>query len=165
MSAARRILLVGGLTLALWGMGHGLWYAVFAEHQALNAIGSSLTAAFTGAAQRNVPRLNSSMQQYKEAKYVYDRQVDAHSHWIGFAMLLIVLAVCFDRLALSEKWKVLLAWGVLSGAVLFPLGVLLQTFSHGPMPRAIAALGSALEIVSLLLIAIAFARRPSPACA
>src|SRR5260370_13863790 len=101
VSAARRILLVGGLTLALWGMGHGLWYAVFAEHQALNAIGSSLTAAFTGAAQRNVPRLNSSMQQYKEAKYVYDRQLDAHSHWIAPAMILIVLAVCFSLLALS----------------------------------------------------------------
>src|SRR6266571_2222798 len=37
---------------------------------------------------------------------------------------------CFDRLALSEQWKTLLAWGVLSGAVLFPFGVLLQTFSH-----------------------------------
>ena len=161
MSAARRILLVGGLALALWGMGHGLWYAAFAEHHALNAIRSSLTAAFSGAAQRNAPRVNSSMQQYKEARYVYDRQVDAHSHWIGLAMLLIVLAVCFDRLTLSEQWKALLAWGVLSGAVLFPVGVLLQTFSHGPVPRAIAALGSALEIISLLLIAIAFARRPS----
>src|SRR5262249_101523 len=31
MSAARRILIVGGLALALWGMAYGLWYAVFAE--------------------------------------------------------------------------------------------------------------------------------------
>ena len=35
MSGARRLLLTGGIVLALWGMSYGLWYAVFAEHQAL----------------------------------------------------------------------------------------------------------------------------------
>ena len=161
MSAARRVLLLGGLALALWGMGHGLWYAFSAEHQALNAIGASLAGAFTGAAQANQAAVDSSLQQYKQAKYVYERQVDVHSHWIGLAMVLITLAVFFDRLAFSERTKLLLAWGVFAGAVLFPLGVLLQTVDHGAAARAIAIIGSALEIISLLVIAVGFARKPS----
>jgi hypothetical protein len=53
MSGARRLLIIGGIALALWGMGYGLWYAAFAEHQALNGIGSSLAAAFDASASRN----------------------------------------------------------------------------------------------------------------
>ncbi len=161
MNAARRVLLFGGLALAIWGMGYGLWYALFAEHQALIGIGTSLAGAFTSAAQRNADLVGSYLQHYKEAKFVYDRQVDVHSHWIGLAMLLITLAIYFDRLAFSDKWKALLAWGALFGAVLFPFGVLLQTYNHGAVPSLLAVLGSALEIASLFLIAIGFARRPS----
>src|SRR5437899_6639238 len=34
MSGSRRLLIIGGVALAIWGMSYGLWYAVFAEHQA-----------------------------------------------------------------------------------------------------------------------------------
>jgi len=51
MSGSRRLLIVGGIALALWGMGYGLWYAVLAEHQALNKIGGSLATAFDAAAR------------------------------------------------------------------------------------------------------------------
>ena len=157
MSAGRRILILGGLTLALWGMGHGLWYALFAEHQALGKIGASLASAFIGAARADQTLTDSSLQGYQQARYVYDRQVDAHSHWIGLAMLLITLAIFFDRLLLSERTKLLLASGTFLGALLFPLGVLLQTISDGAAHRAVAAAGAALEIVCLLVIAMSFA--------
>ena len=52
MNPGKRVLIVGGIALALWGMSYGLWYAVFAEHQALDGIGSSLAAGFGDAAQR-----------------------------------------------------------------------------------------------------------------
>jgi len=48
MSGARRLLLAGGIALAVWGMGYGLWYAVFAEHQALEQIGASLALGLAG---------------------------------------------------------------------------------------------------------------------
>ena len=85
MSGARRLLLTGGIVLALWGMSYGLWYAVFAEHQALEEIGSSLARGFSGAAARNIALAEASLRQYQQAKYVYDRQVDVHGHWIGLA--------------------------------------------------------------------------------
>ncbi len=142
MSGSRRLLIIGGIALAVWGMSYGLWYAVFAEH-------------------RNPASMETSLEQYREAKYIYDRQVDVHGHWIGLAMLLIVLGIGFDRVNFSERLKLLLALGLLLGAVIFPLGVLLQTMSHGPLPRAIAIAGSAFVIAALLGTAAGVAARDS----
>jgi hypothetical protein len=130
-------------------MSYGLWYAVFAEHQALDNIGASLATTFSAAAEHNPVAAESSLRQYRETKYIYDRQVDVHSHWIGLAMLVVVIGIGFDRVHFSERIKLLLAFGLLAGAAVFPLGVLLQTISHGPMPRAVAITGSALMIAAL----------------
>ena len=159
MSGAARLLIIGGIALAVWGMGYGLWYAVFAEHQALESIGASLSGGFAAAADRKPAAMDTSLQQYREAKYVYDRQVDVHGHWIGLAMLLIVLGIGFDRVAFPERLRLLLAMGLLVGAVIFPLGVLLQTMSHGPFPRAVAIAGSAFVIAGLAGTALGAMRR------
>ena len=161
MSSSRRLLIVGGIALAIWGMGYGLWYAVFAEHQALDKIGTSLAGSFVAAAERNSAGTESSIEQYREAKYVYDRQVDVHGHWIGLGMLLIVLGIGFDRVNFSERLKVFLALGLLLGSVVFPLGVLLQTMSHGSLPRAVAIAGSGLVIAALLGSAVGVVARDS----
>ena len=156
MSGARRLLILSGIVLAIWGMGYGLWYAVFAEHQALNSIGSSLATAFDASASRDSAAAETSIRNYKEAKYIYDRQVDVHGHWIGLAMLLIVIGIAFDRVRFAERSRLMLAWALFFGAVIFPSGVLLQTFDHGPIPRGIAILGSALLLAALLGIVFGF---------
>ncbi len=157
MTRARRILLFGGIALAIVGMCHGTWYAVFAEHQALDRIGGSLASAFTHAADRDTASASIALADYREGKYVHERQVDAHGHWIGLAMLLVVLGVVFDRVSFAEKWKLLLAIGLLTGAAVFPLSVLLQTFSHGSLPRALSIASSALMIGTLAITASGFA--------
>ncbi len=162
MPRARQILILGGIALALWGMSYGLWYAVFAEHQALDGIGSSLASAFIDTAERKPESAATHLNEYREAKYVYDRQVDVHSHWVGLAMFLLLLGIAYDRVGLSERWKLLLAIELLMGAFLFPLGVLLQTWSHGPMPRGLAIAGPALVIASLAGITMGLARKPQP---
>jgi hypothetical protein len=162
MSSSRRLLIIGGIALAVWGMSYGLWYAVFAEHQALDNVGASLAGSFAAAADRNPPAMQASLDQYREGKYIYDRQVDVHGHWIGLAMLLIVLGIGFDRVNFSERSKLFLALGLLVGAVVFPLGVLLQTISHGALPRAIAIAGSAFVVAALLAATVGVvARDPS----
>jgi hypothetical protein len=162
MSGSRRLLIVGGIALALWGMGYGLWYAVFAEHQALNGIGSSLATAFDAAASRNPGAAEIAFRTHKEAKYVYDRQVDVHGHWIGLAMLLIVVGIGFDRVRFAERFKSVLAAALVGGAAIFPFGVLLQTFDHGAIPRGIAILGSVLVIAALLGITLGIAGGEAP---
>jgi hypothetical protein len=157
--SGRKLLLLGGIALAILGMSYGLWYAIFAEHQALDGIGHSLSSSFQAAAQRKPDAAENALLQYRQAKYTYDRQVDVHGHWIGLAMLLIVLAVGFDRVGLSEESKLLLAWALFLGSVFFPLGVLLQTWSHGTLPKAITILGSALVIAALAGVVFGFMRR------
>lgn len=157
MSRARRILLLGGIALAIVGMCHGTWYAVFAEHQALDRMGGSLASAFTHAADRDAAAASIALAEYREGKYVHERQVDAHGHWIGLAMLLVVLAIVFDRVSFTEKWKLRLAVGLLIGAAVFPLSVLLQTFSHGSLPRALSIGSSALMIGALAVTAFGIA--------
>ncbi len=157
MTAARRILLIGGIALAVVGMCHGTWYAAFAEHQALDWIGASLASAFTRAAEQNPAQVKAYLSNYREAKYVYERQVDAHGHWIGLAMLLIVLGIAFDRIGFSEKWKLVLAIALLAGAALFPFSVLVQTLDHGPLPRALSVASSGLMITAMAAAALGFA--------
>ena len=53
MSSARKVLLVGGLSLAAFGMLYGLHYAVFVEHQTLDRMGASLAQAFASASGRD----------------------------------------------------------------------------------------------------------------
>ncbi len=161
--SARQLLLFGGITLALLGMSYGLWYAVFAEHQALDGIGHSLSSGFQAAAQKNSAAADQALLEYRQAKYAYDRQVDVHGHWIGLAMLLIILAIGFDHVGFSEAWKLRLAWLLFLGSVIFPLGVLMQTWSHGPIPRAVAIFGSGLVIMSLAGIIVGIFRQTSVA--
>src|SRR5215467_12334909 len=158
MSAERKILIFGGIALALIGMVYGLYYAVFVEHQTLDQMGGSLAGAFISAAERSGPQSEDSLLNYGRANYRYVRQVDVHSHWIGLAMLMIVLGVVFDELRFAEHRRVLLAWSLLLGSAIFPLGVMLQTMNFQVMGSALAIVGSGLVILTLGTTAAGFAR-------
>lgn len=159
MSPARKLLVFGGMSLAVFGMLYGLHYAVFIEHQTLDRMGGSLAQAFLRAAERNAPEADHAVDSYASIKYNYVRQVDVHSHWIGLAMLMIVLGAALDGIALEERVQMWTAAGLLAGSVMFPLGVLLQTASHGAVwASAMAILGSALVTGSLAVLGWGFFR-------
>jgi hypothetical protein len=146
--------------LAALGMLYGLHYAVFVEHQTLNQMGTSLAQAFGQAAERRMPEAESSVGTYAATKYNYVRQVDVHSHWIGLAMLLIILGVAFDSVAFVEPVRLWMAGALLVGSVCFPLGVILQTFTHGAaFASGLAIGGSALVTISLAGVAWGFGRK------
>ena len=160
MSGSRKLLILGGVLLAALGMLYGLHYAVFIEHQTLDGMGSSLAQGFVHAAQRHTPEAHAAIDAYGRTKYDYVRQVDIHSHWIGLAMLMIVLGVIFDGVAFSERIRFWLALALLVGSVMFPLGVILQTVGHGGfVPSAMAVAGSGLVIVALAGAAVGFTRQ------
>jgi hypothetical protein len=154
MSVPRKILIFGGLILATMGMLFGLHYAVFVEHQTLDRMGSSLVAAFVHAAEGHLPEAESAIESYASTKYDYVRQVDVHSHWTGLAMLLIVMGVIFDYVAFSDRVRFWIAIALLTGAAVFPLGVLLQTLSHRAfLASTLAVLGSASVTIALAAVA------------
>lgn len=160
MSRARKLLVFGGITLAVFGMLYGLHYAVFVEHPTLDGMGGSLADAFVGAAEGNVPAVNRGLDRYASTKYNYVRQVDVHSHWIGLAMLMIVLGAGLDGVAIGERLQTWMAAALLTGSLVFPLGVALQTVSHGAAwASTLAILGSGLVTVSLAVLAWGFIRQ------
>ncbi|MGH9500135.1 MAG: hypothetical protein ACRD3L_13420 [Terriglobales bacterium] len=162
MTTSRRILIFGGLALAALGMLYGLHYAVFVEHQTLNNMGGFLFGAFSKAAAGNMTASASAVQGYTTVHYDYVRQVDLHSHWIGLAMVMIVLGVVFDDVAFGEPTRIWLAIALLSGSAIFPLGVILQTVMRGSaVGSALAIAGSVLVIAPMAAIAVGLARQPS----
>ncbi len=159
MSGVRKLLVAGGLALIIWGMSYGLWFAVFDEHQTLERMGVSLATAFAKAAQRKLPEANAALDDYAATRFEYVREVDVHSHWSGLAMLLIVLGLVFDRVGYDERKRMGLAALLLAGAVVFPLGVILQTLDRGPLPQAVAVAGSGMLIAAMTAVALGFLRR------
>jgi hypothetical protein len=158
VSGSRKILIVSGVALAVWGMGFGLYYAFFVEHQTLDQIGGSLAVSFAEAAGGDLIASRAALQTYADTQFDYLRSVDVHSHWIGLAMLLIIFGVAFDRVRFRENRKLLLAWSFVIGSAAFPLGVILQTLNRGIIPQAVAGIGAALVIIALAIIALGFAR-------
>lgn len=167
MSSSRKILVFGGLALAALGMLYGLYYAVLVEHQTLDRIGGALASAFLAAASGHPAESDSALAVYRETKYDYVRQVDVHSHWIGLAMLLIILGAVFDRLGFSERTRFSLALALLTGSVVFPLGVILETSRRAKgVAAGLAVIGSAMIIMALAVVAVGFTRQkagPNPA--
>jgi len=164
MTPSRKILIFGGLALATLGMLYGLHYAIIIEHQTLDEMGGSLAQSFSAAANGNMTQSTAALQGYGSTKYDYVRQVDIHSHWIGLAMIMIVLGAAFDRVNFSETLREWIAVTLLIGSVVFPLAVLLQTYHHGGvMFKALAVIGSGLVIVALAATAFGFARHSGSA--
>jgi len=155
---SQHVLAVAGLALAVWAMAYGFYYAVWVEHQTLEHIGGSLAGAFQHAATREMDPSRANLAEYARAKYVYTREVDAHSHWIGLAMVLLALAALWDRLAFGERARGWIAGALIAGAFGFPLGVLLQNYLPAPLGQGIAVAASGLLIVAFGLVALGFAR-------
>jgi len=159
MSSSRKVLLWGGISLAALGMLYGLHYAIFVEHQTLDRMGGSLAQAFLSAAQRNTVDARGAIDAYASTKYDYVRQVDVHSHWIGLAMVLIVLGVVLDNVAFGPRMRMWIAVALVAGSFVFPLGVILQTVTHGAaLASALAILGSAIVTIALGAVVWGFAR-------
>lgn len=162
MTTSRKILIFGGLALATLGMLYGLHFAVFVEHQTLNNMGGFLFNAFSSAAVGNMNASASAVQGYATVRYDYVRQVDLHSHWIGLAMVMIVLGVIFDSVVFAERMRIFLAVTLLTGSAIFPLGVILQTAMRGSViGSALAIAGSVLVIAPMAAIAVGLARGSS----
>jgi hypothetical protein len=160
MNASRKLLIISGVALAALGMLYGLHYAVFVEHQTLEGMGTSLAKGFVQVSERHMPEAHAFIDAYGLTKYDYVRQVDLHSHWIGLAMILIVLGIVFDRVGFMERQRIWISIALVVGSIMFPLGVILQTLHRGgAIPSAMAIAGSGLVTVALAVVAFGFARQ------
>lgn len=158
MNKAQKILIIGGLSLTLLGMCYGLYYALFDEHQTLHGMEISMATGFAKAAENNLPEALTAVENFADIQFEYVREVHAHSHWTSLGMLLIVLGMAFNQIAFNERHRFFIALGLLSGAIIFPLGVLLQNFSTGLLGSILSIFGTIAIIVSFFLVTWGFVK-------
>lgn len=162
MSGSRKLLIVAGLALMIWGMGYGLYYAIFDEHQTLEQMGGSLAVGFMKAAEGDMDAAHAQIDTYASTKFEYVREVDVHSHWTALAMLLLLFGVIFDRIGFAEPVRFKLAVALVVGSVVFPLGVILQVFDKGIIPQVVAAVGAGVLILGLGTVVWGVLRQDTP---
>jgi hypothetical protein len=160
MTLSRGILIHTGVALVLVAMIYGLIYAVFVEHQKLDAMGGALADSFVATAERDRAKGDASMRRYADSNDAYVRQVDVHSHWSGLGLLLILLGLAFDNVGYSERVRRWLATVLAIGSSIFPLGVLAETTGLPTGGQWLAAAGAALVTLALAAVVYGFAHAP-----
>ena len=150
MSTAQRILILTGIALIAFTMAFGVAYALFDEHQTLVGMGTHMATAFMEAAGGNMDAAFTALDSYGALSQEYRNEVHSHGHWGMLSLILIILGLTFDRLALAEKHRLLLACLLALSAVLFPLGILLQIGPAAGVGKIFSVLGSMGMVFGLL---------------
>lgn len=122
---ARRLLVLGGIGLILTGMIFGDIFAVFVLHQNAARTGASLAAAAHAALVGDAPAVAANFRDVGSFLENRGTKVDTHVHIIGFGYLALLLALLQPWVALGESAKRRLAWLLIAGATLLPVGVFL----------------------------------------
>lgn len=143
MRAENRILTGAGLALVATTMFFGLWYAIFDEHQTLMGMGMSLATAFVEAASGNLAQAHAAIDQYAATAAEYRLEVHFHGHLGFLGLVLILMGLVAHALGFGERNRRRLAVVLALGALLFPVGVILQIGPLAPAGSAIAAAGAA----------------------
>jgi len=158
MTASQKILLTGGLVLAILGMAYGFWYAVADEHPTLERMGVSLASAFAEVAKGDMDHARESLDAYGTTRFEYIREVHTHGHVVALSTLLMVLGLFFNQLAFSERIRFFLASLLVFGTAALPLGSFLEIILTGSIPKAVAVLGTVAVIGGLFAVAFGFLR-------
>ncbi|HVG92076.1 MAG TPA: hypothetical protein VNB54_11355, partial [Alphaproteobacteria bacterium] len=123
--SARRLLTLAGIGMILAGMIFGDIFAVFVLHQNAAGVGTSLAAAAQSAAAGNVAAVGSHFKDTGAFLENRGTKVDTHVHLIAFGYLALMPALVQPWVRLSEAVRRRLAWLLVCGAVLLPVGVFL----------------------------------------
>src|SRR5215467_1702945 len=121
----RRLLTLAGIGMILAGMIFGDIFAVFVLHQNAAHTGTSLAAAAHAAERGDAASVASNLKSTGEYLENRGTKVDTHVHLIAFGYLALMLALVDPWVRLSEMTRKRLAWLLVCGAVLLPLGVFL----------------------------------------
>jgi len=123
--SARRLLTLAGIGMILAGMIFGDIFAVFVLHQNATRVGTSLAAAAQAASWGDSAAVGKHLKDTGEFLENRGTKVDTHVHLIAFGYLALMLALVQPWVGLSEATRRRLAWLLIFGAVLLPVGVFL----------------------------------------
>jgi hypothetical protein len=145
----RRTLLAGGTILILLGFLNGAWYAGvdLYEHEARET--RILTAMLNSAAANDLPSASQSVNLYGMLQAEKAVNIAAHSHFIEFGLLAMLLSLVQPYVLLSRAWRRRWVKLLLVGSLTLPVFVLLE-LRMGLSAGGIADLGGLLVISALV---------------
>jgi len=146
MSGSQRTLTVAALLLVAAGILLGIGHALAVRYNTVQVLQYRAQWAATSLASQHGP--TNAIQAAEHKSYIYTRVVDAHTHIIKLATVLLLIALLYPLIALPEKRKRTLAILLLTGICLFPLGVLAEIYVQGRSAQAAAAAGALLVILT-----------------
>lgn len=158
MNRENQILILTGVGLLALTMFFGFWYAIFDEHQTLNAIGYSLATGFMEAAGSNMDGAYAALDQYGALSVEYRQEIHFHGHFAFLGLTLILFGLVAHTLAYGERTRVRLASLMAASAFLFPFGVFLQIGPLQGIGRIVAVLGTIGLVVSMLFVVLGVLR-------
>ncbi|MDH3692298.1 MAG: hypothetical protein OEU36_22930 [Gammaproteobacteria bacterium] len=158
MNRENRILILSGVGLLALTMFFGFWYAIFDEHQTLNAMGFALATGFMEAAGSNLNGAYEALDQYGALSREYRQEIHFHGHFAFLGLTAILFGLVAHTLAYGERTRVRLASFLAVSAFLFPFGVFLQIGSLQGLGKIVAVLGTIGLVVSILFIVVGIMR-------
>ena len=161
MMAAQRVLILSGLFLIACTMAFGVGYAIFDEHQTLVGMGTQMATGFMQAAAGDMAAAFAALDSYGAISTEYRYEVHSHGHWGMLSLILIVIGLVFQRLGLSQRRGLALAWLLALSAALFPLGVLLQIGPAAGFGELLSLAASSGMILGLLIAVWTLLREPA----
>jgi hypothetical protein len=147
-SWSERTLLSGGTTLVLLGFLFGNWYAYFDLYAQEQGEVRILGMLVNQAEASSVAGMTDAVNRYGGLAASRAVSIAAHSHWIEFGLLALLLAFVQPYVFLSETWKRRWVKTLLAGSLTLPLFVLLE-LHFGLIAGGIADIAGLLVIVGL----------------
>jgi len=144
--SSQRTLTVAALLLVAAGIVFGFAHAAAVRYNTLPVLQHREHWTAARLASQNGPR--DAIQAAEHKGYTYIRVVDAHTHIIKLATVLLLVALVYPLICLPEKRKRTLAIVLLTGICLFPLGVLAEIYVRGRSAQAVAAVGAMLVVLA-----------------
>jgi hypothetical protein len=92
----------------------------------------------------------AELAQANRISVTHRRAADVHTHSVNMGILLILIGLLAPLLSRLKKQSPRVLWAMISSAWIYPLGLLLQFAGLTQAGEALAALGAALAIASLV---------------
>ncbi len=144
MSGWQRTLTAVALLLVVAGIVVGFAHAAAVRYNTLPVLQYQAHWTAAALASQNGPR--DAIQAAKQKSYAYTRIVDAHTHIIKLATVLLLVAIVYPLICLPEKGKRILTMVFLAGVCMFPLGVWAEIYVRGRLAQAVAGAGALLIV-------------------
>ena len=118
-----RILIFGGILIAIVGMFFGEYFAIFHLHQSGMTIEAEMLNSVQAVAAGDSEPIGGSMERIGKMLENMGTKKDTHTHWIQLAYLCLILGFVQPYIAIGADWKRRWAIILVASSFILPIGV------------------------------------------